>query len=191
MKIINFLIVVVCIVIIVAFFLPWIAGSGSLAKPFDDGTSVIQKTEPTGLFRAIIKTAKGTVDTATAIISPIDLDRELKGYEIPIADETVNLRPRIYLIYILPFMALVSFFGTLKKKQSMFSRFLRFAIITAITSFLFLRVESLNREGLFLKIEALAGFFLTLYSYIALSILTFLSIFPRQITRHYSRKKKV
>ncbi len=191
MKLINFLIIIVCLVIMVSFFLPWIAGSGSLAKPFDDGTSMIQKAEPTGLFRAIVKTAKGTVDAATAIISPIDLDRELKGYEIPIANETEVLRPKIYLIYILPFMALVAFFGAIGRRQALAGRFLRFILITAIASFLFFKVESLNREGLFLKIEALHGFFLTLYGYIALSILTFLRIFCRQPIKSRSKKKRV
>jgi len=70
-------------------------------------------------------------------------------------------------------------------------RFLRFILITAIASFLFFKVESLNREGLFLKIEALHGFFLTLYGYIALSILTFLRIFCRQPIKSRSKKKRV
>ena len=191
MKVINFLIIIVCLVIMVSFFLPWISGSGSLVKPFDDGTSIIQKAEPTGLFRAIVKTAKGTVDAATAIISPIDLNRELKGYEIPIADETDGLKPKVYLIYILPFMALVAFFGALGRRQALAGRFLRFILITAIASFLFFKVESLNREGLFLKIEALYGFYLTLYGYIALSILTFSRIFFKQPIKLYNKKKRV
>ncbi len=191
MKIINFLIFIICLAIIASFFMPWIAGSGSLAKPLDDSTSIIQNVEPTGLFRAIVKTAKGTVDAATALISPIDLDRELKGYEIPIADEAEGLRPKIYLIYILPLMALIVFFAALKRKQTLAGKILRFVFVAAIASFLFIQVGSLNREGLFLKIEALYGFFLTLYGYMALCILTFVVIFSRQTIKSYKRKRRV
>ncbi len=191
MKRINLLIFIICLTIIASFFMPWIAGSGSLAKPLDDSTSIIQNIEPTGLFRVMVKTAKGTVDAATALISPINLDRKLKGYEIPIADETEGLRPKIYLIYILPLIALIVFFAVLKRKQTFAGKIFRFVFVITIASFLFIQVESLNRERLFLKIEALYGFFLTLYGYMALSILTFLKIFSRQTTKSHKRKRRV
>lgn len=159
-----------------------------MAKPLDDSTSFLQKGEPTGLFKAIIQTAKGTVDVATSIVSPIDLDRELKGYEIAIAQETEGLRPRIYLIYILPLMALKCLLSVLRRKKRLLNRLITFFIITAITLFMLLQIEALGREGVFVEIVPLYGFFLTLYGYIALSILCFFKMFDT--SRPKSRKGK-
>lgn len=171
------------------FFSPWIAGSGSLAKPLDDGTSSLQKGEPTGLFKAIIKTAKGTLDIATSIVSPIDLDRELKGYEIPIAEETEGLKPRIYLIYILPLMAAKCLISVFKRRQRLLGKLLTFFIVTIIAVFMFLQVEILSREGVFVETTPLYGFFLTLYGYIALSALCFFKVFDSAGSK--PRKSKI
>jgi hypothetical protein len=190
MKKLNFITFLTCLIIFGSFFVPWVAGSGSIVKPLDDGTSFFQKHEPTGLFHFFVKTARGTVDTATSIITTIDLERELKGYEIPIAEETTALRPRIYLIYLLPLVALFTFFNVLKKNQSFLGRTANFLIVAGIASFLYIRIGILNREGLFLKIEMLYGFYITYYAYFVLSLFSFLRIFSRQSGKTAKKRKK-
>ncbi|MCK4519279.1 MAG: hypothetical protein KAU12_04075, partial [Candidatus Omnitrophica bacterium] len=82
MKLLDFIIVCVCFVIIGAFFAPWVKGAGSLVKPVDDFAGIFHRVEPMGILRTLVKTATGTVDAVTGIILPIKLKRVLSGYQI-------------------------------------------------------------------------------------------------------------
>ncbi len=168
MKILDFIIVCICFVIIGAFFAPWVKGAGSLVKPVDDAAGIFHRAEPTGILRTLVKTVTGTVDAVTGIILPVKLKRALSGYQMPISEETKQLRPAIYLMYLLPLAGFICAVLSISANRKKSPVFIAFLIAAAAFALLFGQVEELSREGVFIKIEACYGFTLTLYSFLAL-----------------------
>ncbi len=158
--------------------MPWIEGAGSMVKPLDDSTKVIQELEPTGAAKETVKVARGIVDVLTETVTPIRLKQALKGYQIAISDnnEIKKIGPGLYLLYLLPILGIaLAFLSSVTEGKKMFN-FLTFFIAFGIFVALSLQVSAINREGLFVKIQSCPGYWLTLYSFLGISLLVLVKI---------------
>ncbi len=176
MRLFNLAIIIAVAFICLAFFMPWVAGKGSLAGPIDAITSIFEN-EPTGLVEVFSGAASGSIDFITQAISPIELDRQLAGHQLPVAAETEDLRPQIYLLYLLPVVALVcAFLGISGNKLKVFAAFV---VAAAIFILMAGQISVLNTEGVFVKIQTREGFWYTLFAFAGLSLSLFLKLFSR------------
>lgn len=178
MKVLNPIIICFSVLTVVAFFMPWIKGAGSIAKPIDDSTKAIQDLEPTGVTKGIVKTTKGIADILTETLTPIRLKHTLAGYQIPISGnkEIKRIGPVVYLLYTLPVVAIIcAIFSLMVNRKRMFSLF-TFLIALALFILLYKQVSALNKEGLFVKIQACKGYWLTLYSFLGIVIASFIKL---------------
>lgn len=158
--------------------MPWIKGAGSIVKPLGDSTKVIQELEPTGAAKGTVKVGRGIVDAVTETITPIKLKKTLKGYQIPLSKnkEIKQIGPGIYLLYLLPILGIVlAFLSSVTKGKKMFN-FLTFFIALGTFVVFSLQVSAINKEGLFVKIQSCQGYWLTLYSFLGISLLAFVKI---------------
>lgn len=178
MKVLNFIIICFSVLAVVSFFMPWVNGAGSIVKPVDDSTKPIQNLEPTGVTKGTVKTTRGIIDTLTETLISIRLKRTLAGYQIPISKNKgiKRIGAAIYLLYTLPFMAvLCSAFVLMSKRKKIFDLF-TFLIALIVFILLYKQISTLNKEGLFVKIQAGKGFWLTLYSFLGISLASFIKL---------------
>ena len=178
MKILSFIIICFSILAMLAFFMPWVKGAGSIVKPLDDSTKPIQDLEPTGIASGTVKATKGVIDTLTETLAPIKLKRTLTGYQIPIRENggIKRIGGVVYLLYALPVIAILcAAFDLTANRRKIFDLV---TFLIALTTFILLhkQVSALNREGLFVKIQACKGFYLTMYSFLGIGIAAFIKL---------------
>ncbi len=178
MKILSFIIVFFSILAVVAFFMPWVKGAGSIVKPVDDSTKPIQNVEPTGMVKETIKTTRDIIDTLTETLVPIKLKRTLAGYQIPISDDKAIKRigAVVYFLYALPIIAILCATFSLTPNRGKITVLFTFLITLAVFVLMYKQVSALNREGLFVKIESCKGFWLTMYSFLGISLAAFIKL---------------
>lgn len=178
MKILSFIIVFFSILAVAAFFMPWVKGAGSIVKPVDDSTKPIQDLEPTGMARETVKTTKGIIDTLTGTLVPIKLKRTLAGYQIPISEDKAIKRigAVVYFLYILPVIAILAAAFNLTPNRGKITVLSTFLVTLAVFVLMYKQVSALNREGLFVKIESCKGFWLTMYSFLGISLAAFIKL---------------
>ena len=182
MKALKFIIAFFSLLAVVAFFMPWIKGAGSTVKPVDDSTRAVQDLEPTGVTKGAIKVTKGIVDILTETLTPIRLKQTLAGYQIPISKnkQIKKIGVVIYLLYALPVAAIIcAIFGLKRRRKKMLDLF-TFLIALAVFILMYKQVSALNREGLFAKIQVCKGYWLTLYSFLGISLASFIKLLMRR-----------
>lgn len=152
--------------------MPWVKGAGSIVKPVDDSTKPIQNVEPTGMVKETIKTTRGIIDTLTETLVPIKLKRTLAGYQIPISDnkDIKRIGAVVYFLYALPVIAILAAAFNLTPNRGKITVLSTFLIALAVFVLMYKQVLALNREGLFVKIESCKGFWLTMYSFLGISL---------------------
>lgn len=182
MKVLKFIIISFSLLAVIAFFMPWIKGAGSIVKPVDDSTKVVRDLEPTGITKGAIKTTIGVLDALTEALTPIRLKQTLAGYQIPISKnkQIRKIGAIVYLLYALPVMAIICAVFSLKSgHKKMFDLFtLLIALIVFIL--LFKQVSAFYKEGLFIKIQACKGYWLTSYSFLGISLASFIKLLMRK-----------
>jgi len=181
MKVLNFIIICFSVLVVVSFFMPWVKGAGSIAKPVDDTTKPIQELEPTGVAKGTVKTGKGVIDALTETVTPIKLKQTLAGYQIPISkDENIRkVGGVIYSLYTLPFAAILcTIFALMSKRKKILDLF-TFLIALTVSVLLYTQISTLNKEGLFVKIQACKGFWLTLYSFLGIGFASFIKLIKK------------
>lgn len=66
MKLLKFITFYVSVVIIAAFFNPWIEGEGSIVKPVDDTTKKLQDADASGVTKGVVQSTIGYICISAA-----------------------------------------------------------------------------------------------------------------------------
>jgi len=178
MKILRFATLVISLSIIVAFFMPWVKGEGSIVKSVDDATKRLQEIDQTGLTKSAAQATKDIVDKATETFTPIRLKQTLSGFQIPLV-ENKSLKEKdakVYVVYIAPLLAFLCALLSLPGKQRVWCIAAQFFIALSMFLILDLSVALLHVEGLFVKIQACCGLIYTQYAFLAVVVTGFLEM---------------
>lgn len=186
LRILSFSIICISVFVIIAFFMPWVSGRGSILEPLNDSTKFIQKIDITGTFKGAVEIAKKTADALTYIFTHKKLNKTIRGFQIPLF-MAKSMGIRVYLLYGVPIAAILFCFLTLVG-----NRWRRFDLIVGLLalSIFFMLYEQerfFNQEKLFINIQAQWGFITTVYSFLAVSCLSLLKL---TISRKAYRLKK-
>ena len=174
----NIVIILLSIIVIGAFFMPWVTGSGSLTKPIDDATRIFKKLDITKVTTGVVNFGRKAVDTVTGAISPIELKKILKGYQIPISDNAGigRIGFKVYFLYVFPISAFFCIvLCTLSYKKKVYD-LIAFFITLVVFIALYMQVAAFNHQGVFIEVRACDGFWLTLFGLLTIVILTFMKL---------------
>ncbi|MFC1703207.1 hypothetical protein ACFL1E_00290 [Candidatus Omnitrophota bacterium] len=187
---ISFLIFCVSVVIIIAFFMPWVTGSGSIIKPLADSTKVIQDVDFTGVAKTTVTITKGVVDGFTALFTGKKLKLTLSGYQIPLEfqEETGNI---VYLLYFLPLFALLCAWSSVYRKYTRFFDVVSGLAALGMFAFFYKHLSVIDQERLFADIEVCTGLQVVTHSLLALGILSLMkSLFDKRGKRILENQPK-
>lgn len=179
-KFITFLVICLCGLVIAAFFMPWISGEGSIAKPIEDATGVIRKVEPSGLLDGVFNLTKGTLDEFTHILTGKDLQQDLSAYQI-VKTKRKDIGPVVYLLYVFPGAAALFIILTIAGNWRRIFDLKVFFLSLIVFTLLYLLVNPFSYENMFIELEAQKGYWITLFSFLAIGLLSFIKVFlPRK-----------
>ncbi|MFH1656052.1 MAG: hypothetical protein ABH954_05535 [Candidatus Omnitrophota bacterium] len=179
LKIFNFIIFCLAVLIIVSFFMPWVQGEASLLKPIEDSTKAIQESDFTGLARGSIKISRKIVDSITQALSGKKLNQTLKGFQIPLVAAEKGRRI-VYLLYIVPVFAILCWWLSVLGNRKKYFDATAALIALGIFAIFYKQMSVLNREGLFVNIKACCWLPITINSFLAIGVLAFLKFYCRE-----------
>jgi hypothetical protein len=176
----NFFIACFSAVIMIAFFMPWVSGRGSLIKPVNDTAMVISQIEPTAIVRRTIGFAKNVFDMFTQVVTGKQLHQTFSANTV-IWAERKSIGPLVYLLYIIPgaavISAVLSFASCRRKTFDMIVFILSSSIFSALVYGL---IKILTYNGMFVEIKIRQGYWLTLISFLLISLFSLTKLFlPR------------
>jgi len=176
MKILRFIIICVSFSIIVAFFIPWIKGEGSIIKAVDDNTKKLQQVDKTGLTKSVVQSTKGIADKVTEQITSIRLKQTLSGLQVTLSKNKSlkKVGAKIYLVYLPPLMALLCGLLSLIEKQRLWRSVVIFFVALSMFLALNVFVNMLHADGLFAKVRPCCGIIFTKYAFLGIAGLAFL-----------------
>lgn len=167
--------------------MPWVSGRGSILEPLDDSTKFIQKIEPTGVFKGALEITKKTVDVFTQIFTRKKLTQSVNGFQLPLAMAR-SLGTLVYLLYGIPIVGLLCCWFTIRGNRRR-----HFDLIVALIGFslffiLYKQTQIFNQDKLFMDVHQEWGFVSTVYSFLAIGILSLVKLAINKKTRRRSFK---
>ena len=166
--------------IIVAFFMPWVKGTGSVLEPLYDSSRNYWYLDFTGVIRALIIGAKKVVDFIAVVFFRKKLIYILRGYQVPLIMYNTEGR-EAYLLYFVPLAAITYIWLNLIAHRRRVISFLTAIISFSMFFLLYGQEVAFNHEELFINIKECWGFRTSIYLFLAAAIVAIIRmiIFPR------------
>ncbi len=183
----NLVAALLATVAVYAFFLPWIAGTGSVFQPIDEVTGIFQKIDFTGLTKNMIGISKNVVDGISHFLSGGKTRQTLSGYEIPFSDDPSikKMGPMVYVVYLPPALAvicaLLMFAGNSKYGRDFLAGIIAWGTYFITQS----QLVTLNQKKLFVTIESSDGFLLMIHALMGLGLCALAKLLIRRFFRSH------